>query len=186
MIKKKRSKKYYSFLLLLPYPSRFDYSCFFKMYERESKLSLTKPKMEDVILRFPTVAESIFAELDNASLSKCKEVTNLWASFIGMEKLPWIRMILKYSENMVEFFDHWKRTMNRAPVEIVKELALIAEEFYCANSDRKTYQWSPSFIVAYYGNHGNSLKGIANCSWAFRRLNLLVIFNIASVDLDAL
>ena len=53
-----------------------------KEIEGESKFSLIKPKMEDMILRFPTVAESIFAELDNASLTKCRKVTNLWASFI--------------------------------------------------------------------------------------------------------
>ena len=89
--------------------------------------------MEDIILRFPTVAESIFAELDNGSLTNCKMVSNPWASFITTEKLPWLRMILTYSGNMVEFFDHWKKTLKRAPVEIVQELALMVEEFYSAN-----------------------------------------------------
>ena len=100
--------------------------------------------MEDIILRFPTVAESIFAELDNDSLTNSKMVTNLWASFITAGKIPWIRMILKYSGNMVEFFDHWKKTLKRAPVEIVQELALMGEEFYCANKS-------------------NLLEGIVNC-----------------------
>ena len=89
--------------------------------------------MEDIILRFPTVAESIFAELDNGSLKNSNMVTNLWASFITSGKIPWIRMILKYSGNMVEFYDHWKKTLKRAPVEIVQELALMVEEFYNAN-----------------------------------------------------
>jgi hypothetical protein len=106
-------------------------------------LAVNKSKMEDIILRFPTVAESIFAELDNDSLTNSKMVTNLWASFITAGKIPWIRMILKYSGNMVEFFDHWKKTLKRAPVEIVQELALMVEEFYGANQ-------------------GNLLRGINN------------------------
>ena len=89
--------------------------------------------MEAIILRFPTVAESIFAEVDNGSLTGSKIVTNLWASFITAGKIPWIRMIQKYSGNMVEFYDHWKKTLKRAPVEIVQELALMVEEFYNAN-----------------------------------------------------
>ena len=96
-------------------------------------MSGNKSKMEDIILRFPTIAESIFAELDNGSLTNCKMVSNPWASFISTEKLPWLRMILTYSGNMVEFFDHWKKTLKKAPVEIVQELALIGEEFYRAN-----------------------------------------------------
>ena len=88
--------------------------------------------MEDIILRFPTVAESIFAELDNGSLTNSKMVTNLWATFITAGKISWIRMMQKYSGNMVEFFDHWKKTLKRAPVEIVQELALMVEEFYSA------------------------------------------------------
>ena len=103
--------------------------------------------MEDIILRFPIVAESIFAELDNGSLTNSKMVTNLWASFITAGKIPWIRMILKYSGNMVEFFDHWRKTLKRAPVEIVQELALLVEEFYGANQgnllrgiDKKTLE----------------------------------------------
>ena len=99
--------------------------------------------MEDIILRFPIIAESIFAELDNGSLANSKMVTNLWVSFITAGKIPWIRMILKYSGNMVEFFDHWKKTLKRAPVEIVQELALMVEEFYDANQ-------------------GNLLRGIDN------------------------
>ena len=105
--------------------------------------------MEAIILRFPTVAESIFAELDNGSLTSSKIVTNLWASFITAGKIPWIRMIQKYSGNMVEFFDHWKKTLKKAPVEIVQELALMGKEFYCANQS-------------------NLLKGIVNCLVAAR------------------
>ena len=96
-------------------------------------MSVNKSKMEDIILRFPTVAESIFEELDNGSLTNSKMVTNLWASFITAGKIPWIRIILKYSGNMVEFLDDWKKTLKRAPVEIVQELALMVEEFYDAN-----------------------------------------------------
>ena len=114
------------------------------MYQGETKLSVNKSKMEDIILRFPTIAGSIFAELDNGSLTNCKMVSNPWASFITAEKLPWLRMILTYSGNMVEFFDHWKKTLKKAPVKIMQELALMGEEFYSANKS-------------------NLSKGIVNC-----------------------
>ena len=117
--------------------------------------------MEDIILRFPTVAESIFAELDNGSLTNSKMLNNLWASFITAGKIPWIRMMQKYSENMVEFFDHWKKTLKRAPVEIVQELALMVEEFYGANQ-------------------GNLLRGVHNKTvrrWVNSNLYTYVLFS---------
>ena len=104
--------------------------------------------MEQVMLRIPFLAESIFAEADNKTLANCKIVGETWASFIDMKKVKWFRIILKYAENMTEFSDHWKILMGRTPVKIVEETALTIEEFFRANLKRKDYQWSPFVIAA--------------------------------------
>jgi hypothetical protein len=45
---------------------------------QESRINI----YEDLCLRFPSVAESIFDELDNQSLVKCKEVSRVWRIFL--------------------------------------------------------------------------------------------------------
>ena len=108
--------------------------------------------MEQVILRIPFLAESIFAEADNKTLANCKIVGETWASFIDMKKVKWLRIILKYAGNMMECADCWKVLVRRVPVKIVKEIALTVEDFFCANPKRKDYQWSPFIIAADRGH----------------------------------
>ena len=49
--------------------------------------------MEDLIIRFPFVAQEIFEKLDNKSLTKCREVSKLWKDFIDERNYPWIRIV---------------------------------------------------------------------------------------------
>ena len=49
--------------------------------------------MRDLILRFPHVAEQIFQQLDNKSLSKSREVERLWKNFIDERNYPWLRIV---------------------------------------------------------------------------------------------
>ena len=108
--------------------------------------------MDQVILRIPFLAESIFAEADNNTLAKCKIVGETWARFIDMKKVKWVRIILKYAGNMTEFADYWRALVRRVPVKIVKEIALTVEDFFFANPKRKDYQWSPFVIAADRGH----------------------------------
>ena len=52
--------------------------------------------MEDLILRFPHIAEQIFEYLDNKSLTNAREVTSSWKKFIDDKKLAWFRICEKY------------------------------------------------------------------------------------------
>ena len=44
--------------------------------------------MEEIMLRFSHLGESIFDQLDNASFAKCRIVNQAWKSFLETEQLP--------------------------------------------------------------------------------------------------
>jgi len=50
-------------------------------------------KMTEIIERYPHVAEQIFKELDNKSLSKCREVAKSWKDLIDRRNYPWTRIV---------------------------------------------------------------------------------------------
>ena len=55
--------------------------------------SSKRERMEDLIFRFPFVAQQIFEKLDNKSLTKCREVSKMWKDFIDDRNYSWIRII---------------------------------------------------------------------------------------------
>ena len=71
--------------------------------------------MEEVFLRFSHLAESIFENLDNQNLSKCREVGQSWKSFIDGNTLVWIRIQKEYplSKNKFTFLDSLSIKHNR-------------------------------------------------------------------------
>ena len=53
--------------------------------------------MDEVIQRFPLIADKLFKEIDNEESAKCKEVSKLWCNFINNQKDFWLRIIrLRY------------------------------------------------------------------------------------------
>ena len=74
------------------------------------------PTIDTMLSRFPAVAEDIFKELNNKSLTKCRKVSVQWQNFIDNQKFIWLRRILKYNASMTEFSDHWKQMItNQRP-----------------------------------------------------------------------
>ena len=49
--------------------------------------------MEEVISKFPYIAEKIFDELDNYKFIQCKVVSKLWKNFMEESKFSYIRLI---------------------------------------------------------------------------------------------
>ena len=47
-------------------------------FPTQEKIEIFQPKMEDVIMRFPHLAEKIFGSLENKSLTTCREVSKSW------------------------------------------------------------------------------------------------------------
>ena len=54
-------------------------------------------KMEQIInIGVPHIGEQIFEELDNQSLTKCREVCNFWKKLIDNKNIPWNRILMKF------------------------------------------------------------------------------------------
>ena len=49
--------------------------------------------MEEVISRFPHIAEQIFEELDNDNFIQCKVISQSWKNFIEESKFAYIKLI---------------------------------------------------------------------------------------------
>ena len=61
----------------------------------QEETEIFQPKMEDLIMRFPHLAEKIFDTLENKSLTTCREVSKSWNNFVCKKKFFLIRFIEK-------------------------------------------------------------------------------------------
>ena len=116
------------------------------------------PIIDDMILRFPTVVDAIFKELDNESVAKCKSVSRLWYDFIDNQKLPWIRKIQKFKRKTEKFNQQWKKAFKNAPINIVKEVSVAVQCNYESAIKKKgcktpkdTRKWTLLHIFAEQG-----------------------------------
>ena len=108
--------------------------------------------MEEFIARFPVIGQEIFNQLDNQTLTKCKEVSRDLNQFLEDDRLVWTRIIKKYDVNHVDFKEAWKLVVNKVPIEIVKDLAIATESFYTSRCESPLeYQYSPHHIAARAG-----------------------------------
>ena len=49
--------------------------------------------MEEIVIRFPVIAQQILEQLDNQNLTKCRTVDKIICSSIDKNRLIWTRMI---------------------------------------------------------------------------------------------
>ena len=66
-----------------------------KPYQTRST-TIGKSQIEDLCKRFPQIGEEILKYLDNTTIAKCTLVSKTMHSFIGSQKVFWIRKINKY------------------------------------------------------------------------------------------
>ena len=59
--------------------------------------------MEDFTERFPHIAEQVFGQLDDKSLSACREVSHYWKHFIDRKNLPWHWQRILQIENVFKY-----------------------------------------------------------------------------------
>ena len=117
--------------------------------DMSSKLPLCSsqvPRMnvyEDLCLRFPSVAESIFKELDNQSIVKCKEVSGVWRTFLQAPKFLIMRKIQKTVETRRIFRNVWKLVGNNISTNEILQLEVATAEFY--SNDRNFSVSDPEF-----------------------------------------
>ena len=108
--------------------------------------------IEIMIARFPHVATDIFKELDNKTLTTCRNLSRLCCDYLDGEKFLLVRMIQSYRNNMGISHLQWNRVLKNTPVEVVKEISVTTQQFFKDDSSRSRFQWSPLQIVAEQGN----------------------------------
>ena len=114
--------------------------------------SLQSCLTNNVMVRFPDIAVKIFDQLGNGDLANCRKSNEALRSFIDNQKLPWIRIIQKYTASTSGFLKDWKQIIRKTPTQMVKKIAIQTEMFFKSNPERQNSNWSPHFIVADQGD----------------------------------
>ena len=105
--------------------------------------------MDEIIARFPHIGDQIYTELDNQTLTRCRQVCDSWRTFLDSEKLIWARSILNYIEP--ENSCQWKNFMKKNPASILEEIEHGVRQFY-TKYPFKIEGMSPMHFAAMYGN----------------------------------
>ena len=85
--------------------------------------------MDNIISRFPSLAERIFESLDDETLVNSKTVSRSWSEFTENEVFFLRRIIKKLIGGYEHFKEVWKLVMKKADIEMTKELALAVKFF---------------------------------------------------------
>ena len=118
--------------------------------------------MEDLCKRMPLLAGMILKSLNNHSLMICKESSIIICQYLNEDKMVSVRKIKNYNSSFVEFQNVWKKVLKKAPVKIVREFAILAEDFFKprlpidedndVRHKRRSRQWHPLWIAALCGH----------------------------------
>ena len=108
--------------------------------------------MEEIILRFPVIAEQIFDQLDDQNVTKCRKICKTW--YDVTERLQWIRKLQKLTK------DHhisWKSVLVKIPTHFLKKLAVEydLDPFPIGIPIRifqSGWKWSPLHTAAHSGD----------------------------------
>ena len=103
--------------------------------------------MEHVLLRFPTVAQQLFEELDIKSLVNCKNVDRTWQQFLHGQKFYLVRKVVFLSKSPES---DWQTIFRQINHEVVTEFALVVSKFFRENPN-ETKQ-TPMHFIAMVGN----------------------------------
>ena len=104
--------------------------------------------MEEIVIRFPVIAQQILEQLDNQNLTKCRTVDKILCSSIDENRLIWTRMIKNYIKGTGKFRKSWKLVMKKVPVKYLEDLALTTQKIGTVLG----YQYAPQHIVAACGS----------------------------------
>ena len=107
--------------------------------------------IDETFRRFPHLSQNIFNNLDNNSLTNCREVCRTWKSSIDCEKFACLRRIQKYRRRL-EPLDQWNEVIKKTPVEEIKQLCQIVEHLFKLGINKMTSNYSPLHIAAENGS----------------------------------
>jgi hypothetical protein len=107
--------------------------------------------LDEMMLRFPHIVRDVFKELDNKSLTNCRNMSRACCDFIDNEKLYWVRKIQNYV-TMKNFLQQWQKVLRNTPTENIKEIFVTIKQFVDNDLNRKKKQYSPLYIAAAQGH----------------------------------
>ena len=84
--------------------------------------------MEEIILRFPHLAEKIFQKLDNNGRAKCREGGRLWQTFIHERNNPQIR-IVNISNVLSQGWTYLHLAVGNGQIDMVEKIMKNSVEF---------------------------------------------------------
>ena len=118
--------------------------------------------MDNFLKKFPELGKGIFDNLDDENLVQCKEISRSWFAFTDGERFYWTRAIRKYTDNIEEFKETWKKVMERTNIEMIKELGLAVKYFLKSHPLQCSWKDCNHRVVPYSPLHlgteaGNSL-----------------------------
>ena len=108
--------------------------------------------IDEIILRFPDVAQGIFKELNDETLTTCRNVSRLWCDYLDDQKFCWVRMIQRYRKNMINAYHQWKIVFKNTPIAIVKEISVSTQQLFKDDPSRIKFQRSPLYMAVAQGN----------------------------------
>ena len=103
--------------------------------------------MEQVLLRFPIVAQQLFEELDTENIVNCRNVSRNWQDFIDDQKSYTIRKIGILSK-LPEF--NWQKIFQNVNHEAVTEFGQMVSKFF--QFWPKETKTTPMHLIAMVGN----------------------------------
>ena len=90
--------------------------------------NLPKPRINEVLIRFPHIGKQIFANLDDQNLTKCREVCDPWMTFLDSEKFIWTRIILSHIEETNNW--NWQKFIFTTSTPMLCQIAKRIQLFY--------------------------------------------------------
>ena len=107
--------------------------------------------LDEMMLRFPHILQAIFKELDDKSLTNCRNVSRACCDFIDDEKFYLVRKIQNYV-SMKNFLKQWQKVLRNTPTENIKKIFVTVKQFVEYDLSRYKLQWSPLHIAAAQGH----------------------------------
>ena len=98
--------------------------------------------------RFPMIADMIFKNLDDESLSTCKLASRNINKFIKNERFFWLRQIGRNNKHFQEFQMTWNQTLKQTPTFILMKIAKAVNQLDL----NPLFNWSPLHVAAISGS----------------------------------
>ena len=119
----------------------------------------SKSKLDTLCKQFPVLCEMIFNNLDDQTLTKCKEVSRKLSSVLDNSRFYSLRVIKGINKNddrggfLEDFRESWEIVLQKAPIKIVKSLAFAIQEYVKTHRAASLYSTdhSPLHFAAYVG-----------------------------------